>query len=210
MGKRIKAPARTSKVQNQDELISAIARLGELEQQRATMTAEAEAQCNTIVQGLGIALTTLKDEAKALAQDVQAYAEVHRRELTDNDKVKTARFATGDIGWRNDPPSVSVPRDQAAQTAIIDALQAIDPALVRRLRVIDKEAILAVHSEFTTTPESSLRSIVLGEKLGKIEAIDGLTIKTEVEKFFIKPRNLDAANDAASGEAEAGAEAEAA
>ena len=207
MAKRIKAPARTSRVQNQDELISAIARLGELEQQRASITAEAEAQCNTIMQGVGIALTTLADEAKVLAKDVQAYAEVHRRELTDNDKVKTARFATGDIGWRNDPPSVSVPRDQAAQTAIIDALHAIDPALVRTLRVMDKEAILALHSEFGTTPESSLRSVVLGETLGKIEAIPGLTIKTDVEKFFIKPRSLDAANDAASGEAGAGAEA---
>lgn len=187
MSKRVKAAAAPSKVQTNDDLVTALARLTELQAQLDATRAEADAQIAVIQQGVDIVAATIEDEAKKLAGDIQRYAEVHRDALTENGKVKTARFATGEIGWRNDPPSVSVPRDQAAQVAIIDALEALDPSLVRKLRVIDKEAILGVRSRFDAVPASSLESIELGEKLGAIEAIPGLKIKTDVEKFFIKP-----------------------
>lgn len=201
MAKRVKAPAAPSKVQNTDDLVSALARLTELQADRAASIAETEAQIAVINQSLDIIKATIDQEEKALAADVQRYAEVHRDELTDNGKRKTASFATGDIGWRNDPPSVSVPRDQAAQAAIVDALQAIDPLLVRTLRVIDKEAILALRSRFDATPVASLASIELGEALERVEAIPGLKIKTDVEKFFIKPAGT--ADQAEQTEAEA-------
>lgn len=203
MAKRTKAPAAPSKVQTNDDLVTALARLTELQAQLDTTKAEADAQIAVIQQGVDIVAATIEGEAKTLAADIQRYAEVHRDALTDGGKVKTARFATGEIGWRNDPPSVSVPRDQAAQVAIIDALQALDPSLVRTLRVIDKEAILGVRSRFDTVSASSLESIKLGEMLGAIEAIPGLKIKTDVEKFFIKPRGVDEPKAEAVAEAEA-------
>lgn len=203
MAKRVKAPAAPSKVQNTDDLVSALARLTELQAQRTSAIAEAEAQIAVLNQGLDILTATIDEEEKALAADVQRYAEVHRDELTDNGKRKTASFATGDIGWRNDPPSVSVPRDQAAQAAIIDALQAIDPQLVRTMRVIDKEAILALRSRADATPVASLASIQLGEALERVEAIPGLKIKTDVEKFFIKPAGTADQAEQAAADAEA-------
>lgn len=204
MSKRVKAAAAPSKVQNTDELVSALARMTELQAQREGAVADVEAQFAVINQGLDLVLTTIKAEEAALAADIQRYAEVHRAALTDNGKVKTASFATGDVGWRNDPPSVSLPREQAAQVVVIDALAAIDAALVRTLRVVDKEAILALHSRFENVPAASLTSVTLGETLAAIEAIPGVRIKTGVEKFFIKPKGAASPEQAmTSGDVEA-------
>ena len=209
MAKRVKAAAAPSKVQTTDDLVSALARMTELQAQRDQAMSEVETQFAVINQGLELVLTTVKAEEAALAADIQRYAEVHRAALTENGKVKTATFATGDVGWRNDPPSVSVPRDQAAQVAIIDALAAIDEGLVRTLRVIDKEAILALQREVLRTPGHEVRFVDLALKFQAVERIEGVKIRSEVEKFFIRPKGI-AEPEHAGAPADAVAEAVAA
>lgn len=190
MAKRVKAAAAPSKVQTTDDLVTALARLTELDAQRESAIAEVDVKYTAIKLGLALVLTTIKAEEAALNKDIQRYAEVNRAELTDDGRVKTAYFATGDVGWRNDPPSVSLPRDPALQASIVEALAAIDEALVRVTRAVDKEAILAVQRQFESTPVASLESVRLSGLLVLIESIPGLKINTDIEQFFIRPKGI--------------------
>jgi phage host-nuclease inhibitor protein Gam len=47
-------------------------------------------------------------QLKLLQEGVQAWCEANRADLTNGNKVKTANLVTGEIQWRQRPPSVSV------------------------------------------------------------------------------------------------------
>lgn len=79
------------------------------------------------------------DELKVLCKRVQSYCEAHRVELTDGGKRKFFRFGSGEIQWRNRPPSVSV----RAVEAVIESLKKLGLGRFVRVREeIDKEAVL--------------------------------------------------------------------
>lgn len=201
--KRTTAQAEPSKVQNRDDLVSALARITELQQQRSAAVGETDTQIAVLMQGLGLVLLPIDAELKVLARDVQRFAEVHRLELTDNNKVKTVALETGDIGWRKDPPSVSVPTDAETLRHIVDALNAVDPALVRTTRAVDKDAILALRAAQANAEKDTELEASLTAKLDAVAGIEKLRINPGVEKFFINPKVMPVEPEhAGAGEAQ--------
>ena len=94
---------------------------------------------------------------------LHAWAEAHRDELCPRG-VKTARLASGEISWRQRPPSVRV----TGTEKVIERLRGFGLAgFIRTREEIDKEAILA-------DPE-------------RVSAVKGLTVVTGVEDFVAKP-----------------------
>lgn len=169
MATRIKAPAHTVNCNSQDDLIACIARIGELEREKLRMTADADDKITSIKQTLGHAVEPLTGEIEAVQRAVQAYAETNRDKLTNGGKSKTIPFTTGEIGWRQRPPSVSV---RAADT-VIETLKKLGLGrFIRTKEEVSKEAILA-------EPDAA-------------RGIAGLTINSGIEDFFVVP--YDSAN----------------
>lgn len=168
MPPRLKAPALRFSCGSRDDVIALVARIGELERERQRMVADADERLSAIKQTLGHALEPIAAELEDARKAVQAYAEAHREDLTNGGKTKTVAFTTGEIGWRQRPPSVSV---RAADT-VIETLKRM--GLNRFVRVkeeVNKEAILA-------EPEAA-------------RGIAGLAITVGVEDFFIVPAETE-------------------
>lgn len=164
MATRLKAPAHTVACNSQDDLIACIARIGELEREKLRMTAEADDKITAIRQTLGHGIEPLSTEIDAVQRAVQSYAETNRDKLTNGGKSKTVPFTTGEIGWRQRPPSVGV----RAADAVIDTLKKLGLArFVRTKEEVNKEAILA-------EPDAA-------------RGIAGLTVNSGIEDFFVVP-----------------------
>jgi phage host-nuclease inhibitor protein Gam len=166
MATRLKAAATVSAqlVQSQDELITAIARIGELQRETLRMKADADDRISHIKQTLGHGVEPLSSEIDSISKSVQAYCETNRDRLTNNGKTKTVPFITGEVSWRIRPPSVGV-RDA---DGVIDTLLRMGlERLVRHKQEINKEAIL-------NDPQA-------------VKGIAGLTIKAGVEDFVVLP-----------------------
>ena len=83
----------------------------------------------------------LRARITALTGGVQIYGEANRDLLTQNGKVKTVAFPTGEILWRLNPPSVRLTDSEAN---IIEALEAMGlQAFVRYTPTLNKDAIKA-------------------------------------------------------------------
>lgn len=107
------------------------------------------------------------NQIKELTAGVQLYCEAHRSELTQSNKVKTAKLASGEVSWRTRPPSVTV----RGAEMVIEGLKRI--GLERFVRVkeeVNKEAILA-------EPEVA-------------QQVRGISI-TQGEDFIVKPWDTD-------------------
>lgn len=162
---RIKAPAvNTSIAQTRDQAALEIKALGDVQRMLAREVADMNDQIALISNEYQPALDALKVEIDALQTSIQGWCEANRDVLTNNGKTKTANLITGEVQWRQRPPSVRV----RAQEMVIDTLFKL--GLDRFLRVkteINKEAVLA-------DPNA-------------VSGIAGLSIATGVEDFVITP-----------------------
>lgn len=104
----------------------------------------------------------IEAEIESLADKLQAWAEQNREELC-KDGRKTVRLATGEIGWRMDPPSVRI-RNVEMTLSKLKELRL--KKFIRTKEEIDKQAILA-------EPEA-------------VVTIATITL-VQAEKFAIKP-----------------------
>lgn len=109
-------------------------------------------------------MDALKEQLATLQDGVQGYCEAHRLELTDGGKVKTANLITGEVQWRQRPPSVSV----RGSDTVIEMLKRLGLGrFVRTKEEVNKEAILNEPDE--------------------VRGVAGLTVVTGVEDFVITP-----------------------
>jgi phage host-nuclease inhibitor protein Gam len=147
------------------ELDAVLARIGELrrelERRQAALNdaiAEIRAcyqrEAEPAIAELGVAEEMLEE-----------WCEVMREELTDGGKRKFCDLPSGRVGWRMQPPKVSI-RNLPQTLAAIKALGATQ--FLRIEESIDKEAMLA-------DPEQAAK-------------IPGVKIKSEGEKFYAEPR----------------------
>ena len=95
---------------------------------------------------------------------MQGFCEANRSELTNGGKVKTANLITGEVQWRQRPPSVSV---RGAESVIETLVRLGLNVFVRTKEEINKEAIL-------NEPDA-------------VKGVAGITVVTGVEDFVITP-----------------------
>jgi phage host-nuclease inhibitor protein Gam len=110
-------------------------------------------------------LSGLTARIEALQAGVQTWCEAHRAELTRDGRVKSANLVTGEVQWRQRPPSVRV----RALDAVLAEIRArgLADAYIRTTEALDKAAVLASPDE--------------------VAGIPGLAVVTGVEDFVITP-----------------------
>ncbi len=167
---RLKAKAAISVPQTRDDAAADIRVIGDLTRKLTRTTAEMNDKIAVITAEYQPTLEAQGERIKNLQEGVQSFCEAYRAELTDNGRVKTANLVTGDVSWRQRPPSVGI----RGMDAVIDTLKRL--ALGRFIRTkeeINKEAIL-------NEPDA-------------VRGVAGITLVTGVEDFVITPFEQDAA-----------------
>lgn len=161
---RIKTKAQINVPQNNGEAAADIRKIGDLQRELARSQTEmndAIAHITATYQG---PIEAISEQITALQKGVQAYCEAHRDDLTNGGKVKTANLITGEVQWRQRPPSVRV----SGQDVVIETLTRL--GLIRFVREkleVNKEAILS-------DPDG-------------VKGVAGISIVSGVEDFVITP-----------------------
>lgn len=164
-GARLKRAAETAAVpQSLDEAAEVVARIGQIERD-LTVAATALAEDIALTKQIAEASAApLKAEMEMLARGLQVWAEANRETLTDGNRTKTVKLATGEIAWRARPPSVKL-RDT---NAVMEALRAHQLSrFIREKFEIDREAMLREPAVAATVP--------------------GVTIASAGEEFVVTP-----------------------
>ena len=108
-----------------------------------------------------------QEKVSNLISGLFAFAEAHRKELTNDGKIKTVKVPTGSFGWRMTPKSVSLRNVKS----ILEELKSLK--LKRFIRIkeeVDKEAMLK---------ESDMAETIKGVSIG------------QHEEFLAKPNELE-------------------
>lgn len=160
---RINKPAKL-RLNSIEQVQSAIKEIGDLSREHQRLTTEMNDKLGDISEHYAPQLQRLNADIEPLQKAVQEYCEDHRDELTDKGKVKTVNLVTGDVQWRQRPPSVAI----RGVDSVIENLQRLGLSrFVRTKNEINKEALL--------------------NEADVVKGIAGITIKQGVEDFVIKP-----------------------
>ncbi len=137
--KKTKTAAAPFACQTKDATAGAIKVLGDTQREIARLQADANDQIAQITQALQPQLDVLKLRESSLLDGIAIWCEANRAELLKAGG-KTANLITGEVQWRQRPPSVSV----RAADKVIATLRALGLSrLVRSKDEVDKEAILS-------------------------------------------------------------------
>lgn len=161
---RLKAKAQIAVPQTRDEAAADIRSIGDLQRQLARSSAEMNDAIAHITAQYQPVLDAVTGQLKPLQEGVQAYCEAHRADLTGGGKTKTANLITGEVQWRQRPPSVSV----RGADSVIEALKGFGlTRFVRTKEEVNKEAIL-------NEPDA-------------VKGVAGINVVSGVEDFVITP-----------------------
>lgn len=161
---KLKAKAQTYAPQSTNDCAADIKKLGDLQRDFARHQADMNDEIAAITKRYQPKLEQLSERITTLQQGVQTYCEANRETLTNAGKVKTANFITGEVQWRQRPPSVAI----RGADAVIETLKRMGlTRFVRTKDEVNKEAILNEPNE--------------------VRGIAGITVVTGVEDFVIAP-----------------------
>lgn len=161
---RIKAKARLEVPQSRDEAALYIRQIGDTQRNVIRESVAMNDAIAQITADYQPKLDAHSGKLKLLQDGLQAWCEANRADLTNDYKVKTANLVTGEVQWRQRPPSVSV----RGAECVIETLTRL--GLVRFVREkleINKDAILS-------DPDG-------------VKGVAGITVVTGVEDFVITP-----------------------
>ena len=165
---RIKTDTFAVRYQTRDEVETAIKEIGVLNRELERLAIEQNDKLAAITEEYAPLMNAVKEKLSPKQDAVQAWCESRRDELTQNGKTKTGSFNTGEVQWRQRPPSVGI----RGAESVLESLRTL--GLVRFIRTkeeVNKEAML-------NEPELAA-------------TVAGVTIKTGVEDFVITPFEQD-------------------
>ena len=161
---RIKATATAYSSQTRDDCITDIKKLGDVQRDLTRRQADMNDEIAEITKRHSARIEALNDQVTTLQKGIQTWCEANRDALTEGGKVKTANLITGEVQWRQRPPSCKVRNEEG----VIETLERLDLArFVRVKKEVNREAILQ-------EPDAA-------------RGVAGLTIVTGVEDFAITP-----------------------
>lgn len=167
--KRIKSVAAAYVPQNRDAVITDIKRIGDLQREASRLETEMNDAIAEITEKFAARIAPIKTDIETLSKGVQGWCEANRDELTNGGKVKTANLVTGDVSWRQRPPSVSI----RGVDAVMETLERLGlQRFIRTKQEINKEAILL-------EPKA-------------VAGVAGITVKSGIEDFSIIPFEQEA------------------
>lgn len=167
--KRIKNAAAVYVPQTKQDVTCDIRKIGELQREAVRLETQMNDEIAKITQRFSPVIEAIKSDLNLLSKGVQGWCEANRDDLTNNGKTKTANLVTGEIQWRNRPPSVAI----RGADSVLETLQRLGlDRFIRSKQEINKEAIL-------------------NEPLA-VAGVAGITVKTGIEDFAIVPFEQDA------------------
>lgn len=169
--KKTKAPAAANVPQSRDECAAQIRELGDVQREIERRTATMNDEIAEVTQRHQPELTKLNEQASAISAAITIWCEANRKELTNDDKVKTVNLVTGEVAWKKNPPSVTV----RGVEAVLEAL--------KRLRL----------KQFIRTKEEVNKEAILADEKKKWRNVTGITVNTDAETFSITPFEQEAA-----------------
>ena len=142
MATRIKSKTMAAVPQSKNDCAESIRLLGDLQREFDRQRGEMNDHIAAITQAHQPMLADLSERMQALQGGIQAWCEAHRVELCgEADKLgKTANLVTGEVSWRQRPPSVSI---RGADTVLETLLRMGLGRFVRVKNEANKEAMLA-------------------------------------------------------------------
>lgn len=155
--------------QTKEQTIEAIRSLGDTQRELVRVETEINDQIAAATAARKTEIDALKTRIETLTSGIQTWCEAHRAELCAAGG-KTANLITGQVLWRQRPPSVSI----RAVDKVLETLRSL--GLSRFIRTKDepnKEAMLA-------DPKA-------------VSGIAGITIVTGVEDFAVEPFEVEVA-----------------
>ena len=161
---RIKADTFVVRYQTRDEVETAIKEIGDLNRELERLAIEQNDKLAAITEEYAPLMNEVKDKAKPMMEAVQAWCESRRDELTQNGKTKTGTFNTGEVQWRQRPPSVGI----RGVDSVLDSLK------------------MRGFTQFICIKEEINKEAMLNEP-DTAASVPGVTIKTGVEDFVITP-----------------------
>lgn len=167
---KLKSKAQVYVPQTKDDAAADVRKVGDLMRRLTRETADMNDLIAEITQRYQPTFDLLKEQIELLQDGVQGYCEAHRDELTNGGKVKSANLITGEVSWRQNPPSVRITKSDA----VIEMLKRLGlDKFIRSKEEINKDAILNEPDE--------------------VRGVAGITIVTGVEQFVITPFEQEAA-----------------
>lgn len=161
---RIKSAASIYVVQSKEQATNAIKYLGDVQRDLIRLETEMNDKIADITASYSSNIEVLKKKSTEIQNGLQIWCEANRDELTNNGKVKSANLTTGEVQWRNRPPSCII---RGAET-VIESLKNLGlERFIRTKEEINKDAILN---------ESNV-----------VAHVPGITIKKDIEDFAIVP-----------------------
>ena len=167
--KKLKSTAPISAPQTINDCAADIKKLGDLQRQQARIVADMNDAIAAITKQHQPELEALGERITVLQKGVEIYCTANRHDLTNGGKTKTANLVTGEVSWRQRPPSVSV----RGVDMVLETLRRMHlEQFIRVKQEVNKDAILA--------DQDAVRGIA------------GITIVSGVEDFAIVPFEVEA------------------
>lgn len=161
---RLKTKAQIYVPQSKDEVAEYIRNIGDTQRNMLRKQAEMNDNIANVTALYQPRLEELGAELKTLQEGVQGYCEAHRHELTNEGRVKTANLITGEVQWRQRPPSVRISKSEV----VLETLARLGLSrFIRRVEEVNKAAIL--------------------DEPDAVKGVAGITVVTGVEDFVITP-----------------------
>jgi len=102
---RIKTDTFAVRYQTRDEVEVAIKEIGDLNRELERLAIEQNDRLAAITEEYAPLMNAIKEKLAPKQDAVQAWCESRRDELTLNGKTKTGTFNTGEVQWRQRPPT---------------------------------------------------------------------------------------------------------
>lgn len=151
--------------QDDSEAREALREIGDLNRDVLRLEAEMNDKIAKLQEEYGARVAPLNEQATAKIEGLRMFAEANRDRLTRGGKVKSFKFATGEIAWRLRPAKVTI----RGKESVIDAIKAarLGKKFLRIKEDINKEAML--------------------DDRQTAAAIAGVTIGSDGEDFIVEP-----------------------
>ena len=166
MATKLKTKAQAVTPQSKLDCQADIKKIGDLQREHARLAADMNDEIAKITKASAPHLDLLGEQIELLQTGVQTWCEANREVLCG--KGKTANLITGEVSWRQRPPSVRI----SSADTVIETLKRL--GLTRFVRVkeeANKDAMLA-------EPDA-------------VRGVAGIAISTGVEDFIISPFEVD-------------------
>lgn len=106
MATKLKTPAKAYASQTRADVQADIKTLGDLQREHLRLSADLNDAIANLAEAAAPRLKSLSESISRLQGGVHTWCEAHREELCG--KGKSANLITGEVQWRQRPPSISI------------------------------------------------------------------------------------------------------